>query len=172
MGTLSDMTTALAPVTAARPPALSVPAARRLSCAGALWAFGFAALHLYWAADGRLGVPADVPSIWQRPGFLAYDLVAALALVTAGVIGLVLAVPTGGGRRRLFLVDLAVVGAVAALLRGGFGLLQTVVTLPSGGQLSWTSSAFDAWFVVAGAVFLVAGLKLRATARVVSAYRR
>lgn len=164
------MSTTLAPERTSR--LLSVAAARWVAFAGGVWALAFAALHAYWASGGRVGVPAATAPIAELPLFLAYDVVAGAVLFTAGVVGLVLAAPTGGGRARLFLVHLALVGATVALLRGGLGLLQDSTGWATGEPFTVTGALCDGWFTVAGAVFLVAARRLRPTARVVTGRRR
>lgn len=154
-----------------RRPAVSVPAARRWALGGAAWAWGFAAVHGYWAAGGRLGVPDEVADIATRPVFLAYDLVMGAVLALAGLVGLLLATPTGGGRRRLFLVHLTLLGGIAALLRGGLGLLQDATGAVTGADVLPVSTLVDAWFTLAGAVFVVVAWRLRETARVVTRRR-
>ncbi|MHA3701279.1 hypothetical protein ACXR2U_03780 [Jatrophihabitans sp. YIM 134969] len=150
---------------------VSVPLARRVAAAGGLWAWAFAAVHGYWAAGGRVGVPDGVADIARRPAFLAYDLAACVVFALAGVVGFLLSTPTGGGRRRLFLVHLALVGGVAGLLRGGLGLLQDVTDAMSGGDVAPVGALADGWFVIAGAVFVVAAWQLRETARIVTRRR-
>ncbi len=160
--------------TLTRPPhphVLTVPSARRWALAGGLWAWGFAAVHGYWAAGGRVGVPRGTPEIWQRPAFLAYDLTAATVLLAAGAVAMLLATPTGGGRRRLFLVHLALVGGAAALLRGGLGLVQDLTGAITGDAVHPVSALVDGWFTVAGALFVVVALRLRETAWVVTRRR-
>lgn len=150
---------------------VSVPAARRWAFAGGLLAAAFAAVHGYWAAGGRLGVPAGTADIATRPGFLAYDIAMGVVLAAAAAIGVVLASPTGGGRRRLFLVHLALVGGVAALVRGGLGLLQDATGAMSGTDVHPVGVLADIWFTSAGVVFVLAAHRLRETARVVTRRR-
>lgn len=168
VGTLGAMTTTTLVRGSTPRLAPSVPATRRWAFVGGLWAWAFAAVHVYWATGGRAGVPTGVAAIGSRPAFLAYDLTAAVVLVVSGAIAVLLAAPTGGGRHRLFLVHLALVGGVASLLRGGLGLLQDATTAITGEVVGNAGLLADLWFTSAGVLFVLVGWRLRETARVVT----
>ncbi|MGH3435352.1 MAG: hypothetical protein ACRDRN_02680 [Sciscionella sp.] len=89
--------------------------------------------------------------IGQRPGFLAYDLVAGVVFSAAAAIGVLLAYrPT---RARPWLVTLTAWGALLGLLRGLVGVVQDALDVTSGRPLT-TGAAYDVWFLIAGLIFL------------------
>ena len=99
------------------------------------------------------------------------DIAAAAVLLVAGAVAVVLSVPTGGSRHRLFLVHLALVGGVAALVRGGLGLLQDATSAVTGDLVTTVGLTTDLWFTSAGVLFVLVGWRLRETARVVTRRR-
>lgn len=110
----------------------------------------FAALHLYWAAGGRVGMPAGAAAISGRAVFLAYDLLSAAVFAAAALVGLRLA--RGGAPRW---TTLATFGALFAVLRGCIGLVLAGVGLMSGRGLS-VGAGYDLWFLAIGLLFLLA----------------
>lgn len=114
----------------------------------AAWSFGFACVHLAWAAGWRGGLPASFESIFDRPWFLAYDVLAGLLMYAAAAGALLLV--SGRGTDRLRAVTR--IAAVLALLRGAPALVFDV----AGGDFGVVSFGADVWFTVAG----VAGLLL------------
>jgi hypothetical protein len=134
---------------------------RALAGFGSGWALLFATAHFYWAAGGRVGVGAAAGPIGNRPWFLAYDLAAAVVFVTGCVIGVVLASGAGSARMRGRLLVLTFWAAVLGLVRGAVGLVQDGITAALGHPLD-IGVLYDAWFAVAGIVFLIATRGLRA----------
>jgi hypothetical protein len=123
---------------------------RALPSFASAWAGSFAALHLFWAMGGRVGVPRSAAPISERPVFLAYDLLAAGLLSVAAV----LAGRATLARRVRFIVTAA---ALLALMRGAGALLQDALYLvldrrPGGFAFG---VLYDCWFVVAGVSFFV-----------------
>ena len=116
--------------------------ARTLGRLLAVWSFGFAWVHVAWAAGWRAGVPAGAPPIGDRPWFLAYDLTAGALMFCAAAVAWTLA----RGRRSEALTRLTVAGAVLALLRGVPALAMDLAA----GDLNGTGVLADAWFTVAG----------------------
>lgn len=114
----------------------------------AVWSFGFACVHLAWAAGWRGGLAASFDSIFDRPWFLAYDVLAGLLMYAAAAGALLLA--SGRATPRLRAVTRG--AAVLALLRGAPALAMDVL----GGDFGVVSFGADVWFTVSG----VAGLLL------------
>jgi len=116
--------------------------ARRLGPLLCFWSFGFACVHLAWAAGWRGGLPADFAPISDRPWFLAYDVAAGLLMYAAAVVAALLAL----GRGTPLLARATVVGSVLALGRG----LPALVFDLSSGELGGVGFGADVWFTVAG----------------------
>jgi hypothetical protein len=127
------------------------PVARHRYHQGAAASAAFAALHVYWAFDGRFGVPSGMAPISQRPASLAYDLIAAAVFVSFAVAGLRLA----RGDQSPGLVRAVRIGSVCALARGGVGLVQDTIGLMIGNGIG-IGAVYDLWFVWLGVLFLVA----------------
>lgn len=128
---------------------------------GPYWALGFAALHLYWAGGGRLGVPTGTSAIADRRWFLAYDLIAAAVFLIAAVIGRLLLAERLSWPRRRLLRTLTLIGAVAALIRAWVGLAQDAVLILLLHRVE-VGMVYDLWFLVAGLVFLPVAREVRA----------
>ena len=122
--------------------------AHRLSILLAVWSFGFACVHMAWAAGWRGGLPDSFDSIFERPWFLAYDIVAGLLMYAAAVGALMLTF----GRATPRLRKATVICSVLALLRGAPAVLFDVM----GGDYDVVSFGADVWFTVSG----IAGLAL------------
>ena len=127
------------------------PVARHRYHQGAAASAAFAALHVYWAFDGRFGVASGMAPISQRPASLAYDLIAAAVFVSFAVAGLRLA----RGDQSPGLVRAVRIGSVCALARGGVGLVQDTIGLMIGNGIG-IGAVYDLWFVWLGVLFLVA----------------
>lgn len=123
----------------------------------AAWSFGFASLHMAWAAGSRVGMNDDVPPISERPWFLAYDVVSGLLMFGAAWVAWRLA--TGSTTR--WLRTATSIGSSLALLRGIPGIVADVATS------DYTGVGFlaDVWFTTAGIAgfALVAATKARVT---------
>ncbi|AKU15792.1 hypothetical protein [Luteipulveratus mongoliensis] len=61
---------------------------RTLGIVLAIWSFGFAGVHMAWAAGCRGGPPDSYAPSSGRPWFLAYDILAGLLMHAATVAGL------------------------------------------------------------------------------------
>lgn len=113
----------------------------------AVWSFGFACVHLAWAAGWRGGLDDSFGPIFERPWFLAYDVLAGLLMYAAAAGALRLA----GGRATPALLRVTQVAAIGALLRGAPALVFDVI----GGTYDVVSFGADVWFTVAGAAGLI-----------------
>lgn len=116
---------------------------------GIVWTLAFAACHVYWAVGGRVGGPADSAPIRSRPVFLAYDI--SSAIVLAGAVLVAVGLSSAPTPR---LVRLTTLGALVALARGGIGLVQNTVSVATGDGFT-IGMLYDAWFAIAGVMFLV-----------------
>jgi hypothetical protein len=127
----------------------------------AVWSFAFACVHVAWAFGWRGWLPADLPSMSDRPWFLAYDVVAGGLMYAAAAVALYLSRsgPSAPLARDLRLATL--VGSVAALGRGVPALAWDLDT----GHLSGVAFAADVWFTVAGAAGLLLWRATRPGAR-------
>lgn len=126
----------------------------------AAWSFSFGCVHLAWAAGWRGGLDDSFESIFERPWFLAYDVLAGLLMIAAAGGALLLA--SGSGTARLRRVTQ--VASILALLRGAPALVMDAVD----GDFGLVSFGVDVWFTVAG----VAGLLLWSWAEASVAGRR
>lgn len=119
----------------------------------AAWSFGFGCVHLAWASGWRGGLDDSFDSIFDRPWFLAYDVLAGLLMIAAAGGALLLA----SGRATPRLRRVTLVAAIAALLRGA----PAVPMDAFGGDFGVVSFGADVWFTVSG----IAGLLLWAGTR-------
>jgi len=129
-----------------------------MAVAASLWSLIFAAVHLLWACGWYVGLdPVAAAAAFDRPLFLAYDVVVALGcLIAASAFGVLAA--NHRGRFRAAARVVCVVAAVVVAVRAVTGL----------GALAWRgfglagvfASGWDVWFVL-GAVLLGAALRTR-----------
>lgn len=121
---------------------------RPLPSFAAGWAGSFAALHLFWAMGGRVGVPQSAAPVTERPAVLTYDLIAAGLLALAAVIA---------GRATLSrrVRSLVTAAALLAVICGVGALLQDAVLVVLHRRTDGfaTGVLYDCWFVVAGISF-------------------
>ncbi|GGB32380.1 hypothetical protein GCM10011492_23800 [Flexivirga endophytica] len=119
----------------------------------AAWTFGFACVHIAWACGWRGGLDDSFGPIFDRPWFLAYDVIAGLLMYGAAAGALLLV----SGRSVPTLRRVTRVAAIGALLRGAPAVVFDVF----GGTYDVVGFGADVWFTVAG----VAGLLLWAGTR-------
>lgn len=119
----------------------------------AAWSFSFGCVHLAWAAGWRGGLDESFESIFERPWFLAYDVLAGLLMIAAA--GGALHLASGSGTERLRRVTR--VASILALLRGAPALVMDAAA----GDFGVVSFGADLWFTVAG----IAGILLWASTR-------
>jgi hypothetical protein len=129
---------------------------RPILMTGAVAAVLFAAVHVYWAFGGRVGVPDDAAPISSRPWFLAYDIAAAMVFLIAGWMGWCLANRRDWPWSWEALRRICFWGGVLAFLRGGLSLGASIVM----GELDW-ASVFDVIFIVGGVLFLLGARGVR-----------
>jgi hypothetical protein len=150
--------------TAAEPRAL---ARRRiwgeLAC---LWCVLFAALHLYWAAGGNVGLASSAGADLAADRPLWFVLLGLWATALLLVVGAVFSIGLtrwrlAGGPRRAVVV-LGWLGGGALLVRG---LVLEVVLLTGAGGIStavgpsettWSVALWNPWFIVGGLVVVAA----------------
>ena len=141
----------------------AVLGSRRWGHAAAAWAGLFAALHLFWAAGGALGLAesAGRELAAERPlWFVAAGLYGvALALVAAAALGVLLARSPLTGRAGWSLPLLGAGVAVLLLVRAvGIQALLLSDAGYGGGAVSpaqrwWTLLLWNPWFLFAGLLF-------------------
>jgi len=129
----------------------------------AVWSFAFACVHVAWALGWRGGLPEDLPSMADRPWFLAYDLLAGLLMYAAAAVALFLADADPADRRTPRWRMATLVGSIAALGRGVPALAWDV----GNGELTGVAFLADVWFTFAG----VAGMLLWRATRAASPRR-
>jgi hypothetical protein len=145
----------------------------RWGWAAAGWSLLFAALHLFWAAGGSLGLAesAGAGLAGERPawfvGFGLYGV--AVVLVAAAVLAVVLAGRAHGPRRQRVAIVLGTAVAGVLLLRA-LCMEVLLLAIPGYGhgavspaERFWTLVLWDPWFLVGGVAF--AGVTVAARRR-------
>jgi len=127
----------------------------------AVWSFAFACVHVGWALGWRGGLPDDLPSIADRPWFLAYDILAGLLMYAAAAVALFLLGADPADRRTRTWRTATLIGSIAALGRG----LPALAWDLDNGELSGVAFLADVWFTVAGVAGLLLWRATRATSR-------
>ena len=130
---------------------------RRIGLLLSVWSFGFACVHMAWAAGWRGGLPADSTPISDRPWFLAHDVVAGLLMYGAAGVAVLLAL----GRGSRFMVRATLVGSLVALGRG----VPAVALDLASGEHTAVGLGVDVWFTVAGVLGLVLARQVVVTRR-------
>ena len=144
---------------------------RRWGFAAAGWSVVFAALHLYWALGGSVGLAesAGARLAAERPvWFVAAGLYGvAVLLVMAAALGLVLARGVLAGRRR-WAFPLVGAGVAAVLLLRALGVELLLLTDAGygGGDISpaqrwWSLVLWNPWFLLGGLSFVLAARAAR-----------
>ena len=153
----------------------AVPGSRSWGYAAAAWALLFAALHLFWALGGSLGLAeaAGRTLADERPAwFVLVGLYGvALLLVAAAGLGVLLARgPTTGGTGRVLFVLGA--GVAAVLLLRAIGVELLLLTDPGygGGDISpaqrwWSLVLWNPWFLLGGISFGLAAVAAHGSRR-------
>lgn len=118
----------------------------------------FATMHVCWALGWRWGIPASMPSVNERPWFLAYDVAAAVLMAgLAAAAAHIARCPSRAAQGWWRLVLIATVVLCAA--RGVPGLVGDGIAAVQG-SLTAVSALADVWFVTTAA--LAAGVILTA----------
>lgn len=158
------------------PPVSAGPLADRWPArAAATLAFASAAVTLFWTLGGTLlldtvgGAPEDLAR-QRTPGSFAFGTMVVLVKVTAGLLALaLLGHSTGWLRRRWLLIANGTAAAILLLWGGAIVLLGGLVLggaiTPDSAvderNLRWHVSLWDLWFVVWGALIVVAVMRYR-----------
>jgi hypothetical protein len=139
-----------------------------LACA---WCVTFAAVHLYWAADGGTGLASSAGTELAARRPLSFVLSGlwgtALLLLTGAVLSAALAHwrPPGSRRRAL-----AILGWLAGSLLVARGLLLEAVLLSGAGGVAssvgslethWSLTLWNPWFVAGDVLLLLAARRFR-----------
>lgn len=138
-------------------------------------AFASAAVTLFWTLGGTLlldtvgGAPEDLARR-HTVGSVAFGTVVVLVKVTAGLLALALLGHGAGWLRRRWLLIANATAAAILLLWGGAnvllgGLVLGGVITPDGAvderSLRWHVYLWDLWFVIWGALIVVAVMRYR-----------
>ncbi|WP_104482429.1 DUF3995 domain-containing protein [Actinokineospora auranticolor] len=99
--------------------------------ATAAWAFAFAAVHVYWAVGGSLGLPPGLSVRGNTPLFVI-DVIAVPMCVAGGVLALALVRPFGARLARKPLLVGAWGMSVLCLVHSVPAVLQAALLLVSG----------------------------------------
>jgi hypothetical protein len=148
----------------------------------AAWCAAFALLHIYWAIGGDVGLAQSAGANLARTrptAFVLFGLWGVAALLVAGG-SLWCALARGWPRGRQMRRAAIVVGSFAGvLLLVRAVVVEVVLLLDAGGiassvgpaQTRWTLWLWSPWFLLGGALFLVAAHRL-ARSRPSSSYDR
>jgi hypothetical protein len=126
--------------------------------AAGVWALAFAAIHLYWALGGAVGLPKGM-SVDMNAALFVIDVLAVPLCVVGALLALSLVRPWGRlFPRRLLLTSawavcaLLIVHSAPTLVQGGL-----VVTGLRDAELSvlerWSLFIYEPWFFVGGALY-------------------
>ncbi|MFC5185913.1 DUF3995 domain-containing protein [Actinomadura harenae] len=156
------------------PTAGHTPARRRTAFgrvavhAAALWGVLFSAVHVYWLADGRLGLPHG-RSIYGTPALLVIDVIAVPASLVAAGMALAL-LRSWGERLPQRMLNTALWGTTALLIVHALPSVPDWIALSTGARDAATLSAedrfvtflYEPWFMAGGVLFgLATGLMRR-----------
>lgn len=142
--------------------------AARLRAGVLVWSVVFVVPHLYWALGGRAGLGTDratADAAFDRPWFVAYNLLTVVLTVVGAGLCVAWTRPGRAAPRVDRLRQLALVGAVVLLLRGGVGLVLLLVGSALGDE-PWPTPvlvAVEPWFVVGGLLYLLVHRRGRLT---------
>lgn len=125
-----------------------------LAHAAALWALIFAAFHVMWACGWYVGLdPEQARVAFQRPAFLAYDVVVAGMCALAVPIALA---PVRQWGRRLsprLLLTCAWIGTALLVLRAGAGVVQAIYLIMTGRFAIEALGIWEPWFWLGAMLF-------------------
>jgi Protein of unknown function (DUF3995) len=152
------------------------------------WVAVFIFFHLYWFVGGRLGfgdAPDPIPGTPTSVVGWAFNLLVLAMFVAGLVVPLALARPWGRRIPRWMLLALAWLGCAALAVRGGAGIVDSLLRLagilprgltgltyeqilgqayPSAYTL-WSGAAIDANFLIGGTLFGLAARRYRSRSR-------
>ncbi|WP_084337219.1 DUF3995 domain-containing protein [Actinomadura oligospora] len=135
--------------------------------ASALWGVLFSAVHVYWLADGRLGLP-NGRSIYGTPALLVIDVIAIPASLVAAGMALALIRPWGE-RLPQRTLNAALWGTTGLLVLHALPSVPDWVALSTGARDAAALSAeerfvtflYEPWFMAGGVLFGLATWLMR-----------
>jgi hypothetical protein len=126
----------------------------------AIWAALFCAAHLYWAAGGTQGLPADV-TMSDRPALFALDLIA----IPACLLGVLIAQRLGDGDYRATPFVLGSAGASLMLWHAALNYLFLGVRELNGQPFTehdrFYSMLYEPFWLIGGVLWLLAAIRYR-----------
>ncbi|MEV7185786.1 DUF3995 domain-containing protein [Kitasatospora sp. NPDC093102] len=145
-----------------------MPAAGR---AAAGWAVAFALVHVYWLADGRLGLP-DGRSVWSSTPLLVIDVIAIPLCAVAAAVALA-PLRRWGARVPPRLLGFALWGTTALLVLHATPSVPDWIALATGSRSGaeldamarFATFGYEPFFLVGGLLFAVTSLSRRAVHR-------
>lgn len=132
------------------------------------WCAAFAAVHLFWAAGGSVGLASSAGRhlAQQRPA--SFVIVGLLGVALLLLIGIALIMTATGRRgRRLSRPAIPVITAVGVLLLIRGVALEILLAVDAGGlrttigplETRWSLVLWNPWFALGGALFLWAAIR-------------
>ncbi|MGW7444425.1 DUF3995 domain-containing protein [Kitasatospora sp. NPDC054795] len=139
--------------------------------AAAGWAVAFALVHLYWLADGRLGLP-DGRSVWSSTPLLVIDVIAIPLCAVAAAVALA-PLRRWGARVPARLLGTALWGTTALLVLHAAPSVPDWIALAvgsrSGAELDaparFVTFGYEPFFLAGGLLFAAASLGHRVPGR-------
>ncbi|MFD5434836.1 DUF3995 domain-containing protein [Kitasatospora sp. NPDC127067] len=139
--------------------------------AAAGWAVAFALVHLYWLADGRLGLP-DGRSVWSSTPLLVIDVIAIPLCAVAAAVALA-PLRRWGARVPVRLLGTALWGTTALLVLHAAPSVPDWIALAagtrSGAELDalarFATFGYEPFFLAGGLLFAAASLGHRVPGR-------
>ncbi|MFE4478436.1 DUF3995 domain-containing protein, partial [Kitasatospora sp. NPDC056789] len=135
--------------------------ARGAGYAAAGWAVAFALVHVYWLADGRLGLP-DGLSVWSSTPLLVIDVIAIPLCAVAAAVALA-PVRRWGARVPARLLGFALWGTTALLVLHAAPSVPDWIALATGGRSGaeldamarFATFGYEPFFLAGGLLFAV-----------------
>ncbi|MFI8460157.1 DUF3995 domain-containing protein [Kitasatospora sp. NPDC085464] len=145
--------------------------AARAGYVAAAWAVAFALVHLYWLADGRLGLP-EGRSVWSSTPLLVIDVIAIPLCAVAAAVALA-PLRRWGGRVPARLLTVALWGTTALLVLHAAPSVPDWFALAVGSRSSagldamarFATFGYEPFFLLGGVLFGVTALGRRASRR-------
>ncbi|MEU8923177.1 DUF3995 domain-containing protein [Kitasatospora sp. NPDC048545] len=145
--------------------------AARAGYVAAGWAVAFALVHVYWLADGRLGLP-EGRSVWSNTPLLVIDVIAIPLCAVAAAVALA-PVRRWGGRVPAGLLTAALWGTTALLVLHAAPSVPDWFALALGSRspaeldamARFATFGYEPFFLVGGVLFALTSLGRRAGRR-------
>lgn len=139
--------------------------------AAAGWAVAFALVHVYWLADGRLGLP-DGRSVWSSTPLLVIDVIAIPLCALAAAVALA-PLRRWGARVPARLLGLALWGTTALLVLHAAPSVPDWIALAAGSRSGaeldsmarFATFGYEPFFLAGGLLFAVTSLGRRGFGR-------